>query len=50
MNRLAVQVFGVGVLDDYYSPEINSNVIGLPLGETLELLARAGVLLPWRAP
>ncbi|WP_257456215.1 Maf family protein [Archangium lipolyticum] len=27
-----------------------TNVIGLPLGETLELLARAGVPLPWRAP
>jgi septum formation protein len=24
-----------------------TNVIGLPLGETLELLARAGVVLPW---
>ena len=27
-----------------------TNVIGLPLGETLELLMRAGVPLPWRAP
>jgi septum formation protein len=27
-----------------------TNVIGLPLGETLELLARAGVPLPWRSP
>jgi septum formation protein len=27
-----------------------TNVIGLPLGETLELLARAGVPLPWSAP
>jgi septum formation protein len=27
-----------------------TNVIGLPLGETLELLARAGVPLPWRTP
>ncbi|QRN94296.1 septum formation inhibitor Maf [Archangium violaceum] len=27
-----------------------TNVIGLPLGETLELLARVGVPLPWRAP
>jgi septum formation protein len=27
-----------------------SNVVGLPLGETLELLARAGVPLPWGAP
>ncbi|MBN1209602.1 MAG: septum formation inhibitor Maf [Myxococcaceae bacterium] len=27
-----------------------TNVIGLPLGETLELLTRAGVPLPWRAP
>lgn len=27
-----------------------TNVIGLPLGETLELLVRAGVPLPWRAP
>ncbi|WNG15761.1 Maf family protein [Cystobacter fuscus] len=26
-----------------------TNVIGLPLGETLELLARAGVVLPWSA-
>jgi septum formation protein len=26
-----------------------TNVIGLPLGETLELLARAGVALPWSA-
>ncbi|NMO20196.1 septum formation inhibitor Maf [Pyxidicoccus fallax] len=26
-----------------------TNVIGLPLGETLALLARAGVPLPWRA-
>ena len=26
-----------------------TNVIGLPLGETLELLAQAGVPLPWRA-
>ncbi|WP_224245852.1 Maf family protein [Hyalangium gracile] len=26
-----------------------TNVIGLPLGETLELLTRAGVPLPWRA-
>ncbi|HEX5746793.1 MAG TPA: Maf family protein [Archangium sp.] len=27
-----------------------TNVIGLPLGETLELLARAGVPLPWSKP
>jgi septum formation protein len=27
-----------------------TNVIGLPLGETLELLARAGVPLPWGLP
>jgi septum formation protein len=27
-----------------------TNVIGLPLGETLELLMRAGVPLPWRSP
>ncbi len=27
-----------------------TNVIGLPLGETLELLAQAGVPLPWRVP
>ena len=27
-----------------------TNVIGLPLGETLELLARAGLRLPWSAP
>lgn len=27
-----------------------TNVIGLPLGETLELLTRAGVPLPWRSP
>ncbi|RKH40057.1 Maf family protein [Corallococcus sicarius] len=27
-----------------------TNVIGLPLGETLALLAQAGVPLPWRAP
>jgi septum formation protein len=27
-----------------------TNVIGLPLGETLELLARAGVPLPWSTP
>ncbi|WP_224367292.1 Maf family protein [Hyalangium versicolor] len=27
-----------------------TNVIGLPLGETLELLTQAGVPLPWRAP
>lgn len=27
-----------------------TNVIGLPLGETLELLARAGVPLPWSGP
>lgn len=27
-----------------------TNVIGLPLGETLELLARAGLPLPWSAP
>jgi septum formation protein len=27
-----------------------TNVIGLPLGETLDLLTRAGVPLPWRAP
>jgi septum formation protein len=27
-----------------------TNVIGLPLGETLELLARSGVALPWSAP
>lgn len=27
-----------------------TNVIGLPLGETLELLARAGVPLPWSRP
>jgi septum formation protein len=27
-----------------------TNVVGLPLGETLELLARAGVPLPWRTP
>lgn len=27
-----------------------TNVIGLPLGETLELLMRAGVPTPWRAP
>lgn len=27
-----------------------TNVIGLPLAETLELLARAGVPLPWRTP
>ena len=27
-----------------------SNVIGLPLGETLALLAAAGVALPWGAP
>ncbi|ATB37559.1 septum formation inhibitor Maf [Cystobacter fuscus] len=26
-----------------------TNVIGLPLGETLELIARAGVVLPWSA-
>ena len=26
-----------------------TNVIGLPLGETLELLARAGLVLPWSA-
>ncbi|HVG57495.1 MAG TPA: Maf family protein [Hyalangium sp.] len=26
-----------------------TNVIGLPLGETLELLTRAGVPLPWRS-
>ena len=26
-----------------------TNVIGLPLGETLDLLARAGVALPWSA-
>jgi len=27
-----------------------TNVIGLPLGETLELLTQAGVPLPWRTP
>jgi septum formation protein len=27
-----------------------TNVIGLPLVETLELLTRAGVPLPWRTP
>jgi septum formation protein len=27
-----------------------TNVIGLPLGETLELLARAGAPLPWESP
>jgi septum formation protein len=27
-----------------------TNVIGLPLGETLELLARAGLPLPWSVP
>ncbi len=27
-----------------------TNVIGLPLGETLEMLAQAGVPLPWRTP
>ncbi|HEX8698059.1 MAG TPA: Maf family protein [Myxococcaceae bacterium] len=27
-----------------------TNVIGLPLGETLELLTQAGVPLPWRMP
>jgi septum formation protein len=27
-----------------------TNVIGLPLGETLELLARAGLPLPWSGP
>ncbi len=27
-----------------------TNIIGLPLGETLELLAGAGVPLPWRTP
>jgi septum formation protein len=27
-----------------------TNVIGLPLGETLELLTRAGVPLPWSGP
>ncbi|RKH66075.1 Maf family protein [Corallococcus llansteffanensis] len=27
-----------------------TNVIGLPLGETLALLAQAGVPLPWQAP
>ncbi len=27
-----------------------TNVIGLPLGETLELLTRAGLSLPWEAP
>jgi septum formation protein len=27
-----------------------TNVIGLPLGETLALLERAGVPLPWRSP
>lgn len=27
-----------------------TNVIGLPLGETLELLMRAGVPTPWRGP
>ena len=27
-----------------------TNVIGLPLGETLELLTRAGVPLPWSVP
>lgn len=27
-----------------------TNVIGLPLGETLELLMRAGVPTPWRTP
>jgi len=27
-----------------------TNIIGLPLGETLELLARAGLPLPWSTP
>ena len=27
-----------------------SNVVGLPLGETLELLRRAGLPLPWESP
>jgi septum formation protein len=27
-----------------------SNVVGLPLAETLELLAAAGVAPPWGAP
>ncbi|HYO59693.1 Maf family protein [Archangium sp.] len=27
-----------------------TNVIGLPLGETLEMLARAGIPLPWSKP
>jgi septum formation protein len=27
-----------------------TNVIGLPLGETLQMLAQAGVPLPWRTP
>ncbi|HYI02445.1 Maf family protein [Hyalangium sp.] len=27
-----------------------TNVVGLPLGETLALLTRAGVPLPWRSP
>jgi septum formation protein len=27
-----------------------TNVIGLPLGETLALLAQAGLALPWSAP
>lgn len=34
---------GVGVLDDFYSPEINSNVIGLPVVSTPEGVSCASV-------